>query len=233
MTDRLAVIFDMDGVLVDSYDAHFQSWRRMAEEQGLEFTREQFDATFGRTSREIIAALWKDRHLSDAEIRELDDRKEALFREFLAADFPAMPGALELLGSLYEAGFALGMGSSGPPENVELVLDRLGNRQWWWAVVTAKDVTRGKPDPQVFLVAAQRLGASPACCAVVEDAPPGIAAAKAAGMVSIGLLSTGRTPQMLAEADLMVDSLHRLSPPVIHHLLAEHRDGGGTVNDEG
>lgn len=226
MPKRLAVIFDMDGVLIDSYEAHFQSWLAMAGEAGLTFTREQFDATFGRTSREIIAALWKDRRLSDREIRALEDRKEAKFREILCADFRPMPGAAELLRSLHRAGLAMAVGSSGPPDNVELALDRLGNRSLWEAVVTGRDVTRGKPDPQVFLLAAQQLKIAPERCAVVEDAPAGVAAAKAGGMAAIALASTGRTRRMLSQADLVVDSLRDLTAKTIRRLIEERLPGG-------
>ena len=218
-----AVIFDMDGVLVDSYQAHFRSWQRMAAEAGLTLTEAEFAAQFGRTNPEIIAVYWgEDRH-RDEEIAAMADRKEKIFREILRARFPAMPGARELLRSLDEAGFALAVGSSGPPENIELVLRRLGARSRFRAVVTAKDVTRGKPDPQVFLIAAKRLGVPPRRCAVVEDAPAGIAAAKAAGMTAVGLASTGRDRESLAAADLVVDSLGRLSPERIGDLIAEDR----------
>jgi beta-phosphoglucomutase len=219
MNDKLAVIFDMDGVLVDSYRAHLKSWQRVGAEEGRHVTEEEFAAQFGRTSREIIAGTWGDGRYSDDDIARIDDRKEAAFREILAADFPPMPGVQELLDSLHSAGFALGVGSSGPPENVDLVLDCLGNRTRWGAVVTATDVTRGKPDPQVFLIAAQRMGVSPSRCAVVEDAPAGIQAAKAAGMASIGMASTGRSREILSEADLVVDSLGQLSPAAIRDLV--------------
>ena len=130
-----------------------------------------------------------------------------------------MPGAPDLLRSLDEAGFALAVGSSGPPANIELVLSRLGNRSLFRAVVTGMDVTRGKPDPQVFLIAAKRLGIPPRRCAVVEDAPPGVEAANAAGMASVGLASTGRTRESLAQADLVVGSLAELSPRILRDLV--------------
>jgi beta-phosphoglucomutase len=209
----------MDGVLVDSYHAHLKSWQRVGAEEGRQVTEEEFADQFGRTSREIIAGTWGDGHYSDDQIARLDDRKEAAFREILAADFLAMPGVRALLQSLDRAGFALGVGSSGPPENVELVLDRLGNRNLWDAVVTGRDVTRGKPDPQVFLIAAERMGVRPTQCAVVEDAPAGIQAAKAAGMASIGMASTGRSRAILSEADLVVDSLGDLSREAIRDLI--------------
>lgn len=217
-----AVIFDMDGVLVDTYRAHYQSWLEMARPYGLEFTEEQFGATFGRTSREIIAHFWGEGRLSESEIATMDDRKEAAFRRIIAADFPAMPGAAELIDRLAAAGFRLAVGSSGPPENVAMVLDRLGARRRFHAVVTGKDVTRGKPDPQVFLLAAERLGVPPRRCAVVEDAPAGVAAARAAGMASIGLASTGRTPECLAAADWVVRRLDEISVERLAELIDRH-----------
>jgi len=220
MNEQLAVIFDMDGVLVDSYQAHFQSWRMVAASRGRSMSLEEFDATFGRTSREIIAALWPESASSDEEIARLDAEKEAAFRSILADDFPPMPGVESLLESLHAAGFALAVGSSGPPENVDLVLDRLRKRSLFEAVVHGMDVTRGKPDPQVFLLAAERLGVPPRHCAVVEDAPLGIDAAKAAGMASVGLVSTGRTRAALAAADLVVGSLGKLSPATFRTLIA-------------
>ena len=218
MSNNYAVIFDMDGVLVDTYRAHYESWRAMARSEGLQFTEEEFARTFGRTSREIIAHFWGAGY-SDAEVAALDDRKEAAFRAIIAADFPAMPGVRELLQTLHEERFKLAVGSSGPPENVELVMDRLGRRQWFDVLVTATDVTRGKPDPQVFLIAAERLGIPPERCAVVEDAPPGIAAAVAAGMTAVGLASTGRTRGSLGEAAAVVDSLRELSPEFFRGLI--------------
>jgi beta-phosphoglucomutase len=208
---ELAVIFDMDGVLVDTYQAHYRSWVAMAEREGFTFTEAQFAPTFGRTSREIIGHFWGS-ELSDHRIAEMDSAKEAAFREIIDNDFPAMPGARKLIDSLADEGFALAVGSSGPPENVAMVLERLGVRERFQAVVTGMDVTRGKPDPQVFLLAAERLDVSPALCVVVEDAPAGVAAARAAGMKSVGLVSTGRTPEELHDADLVVRQLSELGP---------------------
>jgi len=217
----LAVIFDMDGVLVDTYHAHYCSWLEMAEPQGLHFTEGQFAPTFGRTSREIIAHFWGKDRFSDAQIAELDDRKEAAFRRILETDFPAMPGVNELLVALHDAGVTLAVGSSGPPENVALVLDRLGVNELFDAIVTGKDVIRGKPDPQVFLIAARRLGVAPVRCAVVEDAPAGVAAANVAGMACIGLLSTGRIREDLAAAHVVVQRLSDISPEMVRDLIAK------------
>jgi beta-phosphoglucomutase len=219
MNDASAVIFDMDGVLVDTYHAHYRSWLEMAEPEGIHFTEAQFAETFGRTSREIIAHFWGEGRYDDAQIAALDLRKEEAFRRAVAADVPAMPGVHELLDRLHRDGFRLAVGSSGPPENVALVLDRLDLHKFFGAVVTGADVTRGKPDPQVFLLAAERLGVPPRRCAVIEDAPPGVAAANAAAMASVGLVSTGRTAAQLAAARAVVRSLADISPEMLHRLI--------------
>jgi beta-phosphoglucomutase len=214
----LGVIFDMDGVLVDTYHAHLLSWQRLAAEQGRTVTEDQFRPTFGRTSRETVEQLFGQR-LPEQEIHELDRRKEQLFREILATDFPAMPGVKPLLEALDAAEFGIALGSSGPPENVDLVLQRLGVVDRFDAVITGADVRVGKPDPQVFLIAASRLRVPPERCAVVEDAPLGIEAAQAAGAASIGLVSTGRTRAALAAAYLVVDRLVDLTPERIADVI--------------
>ncbi len=214
-----AAIFDMDGVLIDTYHAHYQSWLAMAQREGLTFTESEFAPTFGRTSREIITHFWGHGRYTDAEITTLDAQKETAFREIIAHDFPAMPGVHQLLTALKVAGWKLAIGSSGPPENVQMALERLGTRRLFDAVVTGMDVARGKPDPRVFLLAAKRLGVPASHCVVIEDARPGITAAHAAGMAAVGFVSTGRTKEELAAADLVIDSLVEISPQVLRELI--------------
>ena len=214
-----AVLFDLDGVLVDSYAAHMRSWRRLAAEESLPFSERDFARSFGRTSRESIATYWPGRASDTA---RLDARKEALFRAEIEQRFPAMDGARELVEALRAAGFMLAVASSAPPENVELALARLAIGDCFGAVVTGADVQRGKPDPQVFLLAAERLGAPPARCVVVEDAPVGIAAAHAGGMKAVALLSTGRRQEDFESVrpELLVGSLRELLPSDFERLLA-------------
>lgn len=214
-----AVIFDMDGVLVDSYAPHEESWLAAAREAGVEMTREQFANTFGRTSREIILHFWGE-GLSDDEMRAIDDQKEALYRDMVRDDFPAMDGAVELIDALREAGFRLAVGSSGPPENIELSVACLDRAHCFEAVVTGHDVAHGKPHPEVFQLAGERLGVPPERCVVVEDAVHGVTAANAAGMASIALVGT-TTREALSDARLVVDSLRELSPAVVDALLVD------------
>lgn len=221
MNSVWAAIFDVDGVLVDSYRAHFESWQALCSERDLEMTEQQFIETFGRTSREIITKLWGRQYRLLEEIQELDSRKETLYREILQRDFPAIDGAAELVLRLHEAGFRLGVGSSGPPQNVFLVLDSLHCRGRFRSIVTGTDVQRGKPDPEVFILGAERLGAPPARCVVIEDAPAGVVAAHAAGMKCIALVSTGRARKELADAELVVDSLRDVQAQQVIDLIDE------------
>ncbi len=214
-----AVIFDVDGVLVDSYEPHLLSWQQMLGEIGSGCTEAEFRATFGRTSRDILAELYEG-ELTDAEIQKFDDRKEALYRDIVRDKFPAIDGAGELIDALAADGWKLAVGSSGPPENVALTLECLERANLFAARVTGGDVTRGKPDPQVFQIAAERLGVSPEQCVVVEDAPAGVEAANRAGMTSIGLTGTA-TREQLAHADLVVDSLRELTPEKIRRLFSD------------
>jgi len=214
-----AVIFDMDGVLVDSYAAHREAWRAMGAADGLPFDEAKFRTLFGRLSKPIVEALWGVGRYTDAQLAELNDRREAAFRRIAADPFPAMPGAYNLLASLHAAGFALAVGSSGPPENIAMVLDRLRARPLFDAIVTGADVRHGKPSPEVFLTAAARLGVAPARCVVVEDAPPGVEAANRAGMICIGMAGGEAPARDLGAARLRVNALAEITPSVIRGLL--------------
>ena len=220
-----ATIFDVDGVLVDSYDAHFQSWQRLAQETGTTFTEEQFAESFGRTSRDIVRAHWPEARANEARVDALDHRKEQWYREIVRDDFPVMDGARELIIALLKDGFRLAIGSSGPRENVELAVEHIGIPNAFAAIVTGEDVSRGKPDPEVFLTAAKRMHAEPRDCAVIEDAPVGIMAAHAAGMAAVALLSRGRRPEQFTAdpPEIMVKSLRELSPAQLRQLIQRHQ----------
>lgn len=220
LDDRLGVIFDVDGVLVDSYTAHFHSWLALADESGCHrMTEAEFRATFGRTTRETITELWPGERPDSGVIAALDNRKEELFRDMLRAHFNPIPGAAELIVALKEAGFGIAAGSSGPPENVYLVLDQLQRRDLFDAVITGVDVSCGKPDPEVFLNCAERLKLPAARCAVIEDAVVGVKAANRAGCLSIALVVPPRDVKLFTEARHVVPELTGLSPDVIRQWL--------------
>ena len=214
--DTWGVIFDMDGVLVDSYRAHLAAWQRMLPNHGLQMTEEQFASTFGQTNAEILAHHYPN--LNTDEYPNLSEEKEAAYREIISVDFPEMDGAAELIAALNTAGAKLAIGSSGPPENVRAVLNVLAGGQYIQATTDAGDIVRSKPDPEVFLKAAGKIGLPPGSCVVVEDAPAGVKAGKAAGCAVVAITGTA-SRQNLSQADLVVDSLRELTPDNLKSLI--------------
>lgn len=227
---RRAAIFDLDGTLVDSYDAHLVAWQRMSESHGVHITREHFHRHFGRRNDAMLREIWAEAErgpLSDEDVARLGNEKEAQYRALVQSAFPVMDGAVELVGTLADAGWLLAVGSSAPIENVELALRGLRAGERFSAIVTGDDVTRGKPDPQCFLIAAQRLGVPPRDCVVIEDAPAGIAAALAANMRCVAITSKGHRAESQRDAHRVVSSLRELTP----HGLAEVLDYAGESHD--
>jgi len=214
----------MDGVLVDSGAPHHESWQLLARQQGLNVSREEFAATFGRTSRDIVRLIFGADRTPD-EVAALDAEKERLYRELIRGRVPAMPGAVVAVRGLQAAGFALAVASSGPPENVALVVNELGLADAFAVVVNGFDITHGKPAPDCFLLAAERLGVAPAACVVVEDAPVGVRAGVAAGMRVIGLAADAARRRELAAAGAarVMATLAELTPACVGAVLG----GGG------
>ncbi len=212
----IGVIFDMDGVLVDSFEPHRRSWQLLGQEIGRTVTDELFAQTFGRRSREIIEILFGAGR-GDAEIRRLDGRKEELYRALIRDHVPLMPGVGAVLRGLSASGAKLAVGSSGPEQNVAIVVEALADACRFDAVVCGADVTRGKPDPQVFQIAAERLRLPPSACVVVEDAPVGLEAAHRAGMPTVGLRDARNSAPL--SADVVLDTLDALSPALVWKLV--------------
>eukprot|EP00727_Mastigamoeba_balamuthi_P009223 m51a1_g4923 hypothetical protein (232) ;mRNA; r:245948-246824 len=221
-TARRAVIWDIDGTLIDSYEAHLATWQAGLRAFGRDMTREQYDMVFGKTSRETFELLFPD-GTADEHARVLD-LKERLYREALRRRFPVMPGAEDLIDALAAASYRQAIGSSGPPENVKLTVELLRNGRHMEAVVDASMVSRGKPDPEVFLRAAQLLGVPPEDCAVLEDSPVGIEAARRAGMTPVALLGTASREKLIERGAVEVfQSLTELSPARIGELIERHK----------
>jgi beta-phosphoglucomutase len=216
-----AVIFDMDGVLVDSEGAHLKSWVELARRDGLDATPEQFSALFGRRSQDIARAVW-GAATSDERILELDAEKERIYREIVTGGIPLMPGCAAALQRLRDAGYTLAVGTSGPPENLQLVLDEGGIGPFFAAIVHGFDIKRGKPAPDCFLLAAERISTPPAQCVVIEDAPFGIQAGNAAGMPVIGFTGTHPIDALRAAgAAVIIDHLDELTADLIASVSRE------------
>jgi len=184
----VAVLFDMDGVLVLTEEAHWQSWLEAARPRNVELSYAAFKSCFGRINPDCIPILFGPWPADDS--LKIAEEKEQAFRRIVKARVPLVPGIVELLTALTNLGARLAVGSSGPPENVKALIDGGNLTHFFSATVDGKQVTHGKPAPDVFLIGAKRLGVAPAACAVIEDAPVGIRAAVAAGMLPIGVATT-------------------------------------------
>jgi beta-phosphoglucomutase family hydrolase len=203
-------IFDWDGVIIDSAALHEQSWHRLARELGTTIAPDSFIRGFGMKSARIIEEIHGWSH-DTAEIARLTNRKEALYREIVAqSDIASLPGVVEWLHRLAEAGVPCAVASSTQRLNIEAVLSRIGLQDAFRAIVSAEDVVHGKPNPEVFLRAAKKLDLSPARCVVFEDAHVGIEAAHAAGMMVVAVATTHPATELSA-ADLVVRRLDELS----------------------
>lgn len=199
-----AVLWDLDGVLVDTASFHFQAWQELSQSLGKSFADADFRRTFGLRNDAILRDILGE--LEPAEAERLARKKEELYREKIGGRVTAIPGAVGLLRRLQQRGSKMAIVSSTPRENVRVVLHSLGLEGLFDVVVAEEDAPRGKPDPQGFLLAAEKLGVAARECVVIEDAPGGVEAAKRAGMGCIGL-TTSRPKEALASADLVVDSL--------------------------
>lgn len=214
-----AVIFDMDGVLVDSMPIHWLAWRQAFEPFGIAITRENFEKTPGMTYRPVVNLLG-GRDFSDAEVEELATSQRDIAEKLLAENYPVIPGAPELIKALDEAGWKMAIATSGPLVNLRLAMDKIPEAHRIAAAVTLEDVAYGKPDPEVFFKAADRLGVPVADCIVIEDSKAGLEAAQRGGFVSVALTTTFSGGELAPLADLVVDSLFKLSPPMLELLFA-------------
>jgi beta-phosphoglucomutase family hydrolase len=212
MDRKSGAVFDWDGVIINSAAHHEASWERLAKECGKALPENHFKRGFGMKNEVIIPELlgWTT---VPTEVRILSLRKEALYREIVRErGIEALPGVREFLHMLKENGIPSVIASSTHRENITTTLEVLGLQDFFPAIVTAEDVKRGKPDPEVFLTAASRIEVEPADAIVFEDALVGIAAAKAAGMRVVAVATT-EPKDKLAHANWVVDRLDELSVP--------------------
>ncbi len=215
------ILWDMDGTLVDTAELHFAAWVRVCKENSRDFSRDDFAATFGRRNPEIVEFLFGKR-FDAAEVAQLGERKEMYYRTEAAKGVTLLPGVRSLLQKWHRAGGKQAIASSAPRANLSLILNRTTVTSFMDATVGMEDTQRGKPDPEVFLIAATKLGLPPSKCLVVEDAIAGVQAAKAGGMKCLAVRFVGHHSEAnlkMAGADRVVASLDNVSVPDIIALL--------------
>ncbi len=212
----LGAVFDLDGVLIDSHDQHRDSWFLLAEEIGRPITAAQFKESFGMRNESVIPHVFGWAGEGDADrIRELGDRKESLYRQLLrSGGLDPLPGVVDFLGALRDAGIPRVVGSSTARKNIEVCLEMTGLAAFFGDhYAGAEDVSRGKPEPDIFLEAARRIDREPGASFVVEDAHVGVQAGRRAGMRTIAVTTTHPADTFTGDAapDLIVNSLEELS----------------------
>lgn len=211
-----AVLWDLDGTLVDSEEYHWQAWRETMAAEGVALTYEEFRSTFGQRN-DTILRKWLGPDLDAARMERIANSKEECYRALVrAGGLSPLPGAAEWVLRLNRQGWLQAVASSAPRLNIEVVLEVIGLAGRFQATVSAEDVRRGKPDPEVFLLAAERVGARPDRSIVVEDAAAGIEAARRAGMRSIAVSRDGAQ----FPADIVVRSLAGLPEGAFAGLLS-------------
>jgi beta-phosphoglucomutase len=216
LTTSCAVLWDLDGTLVDSAEYHWLAWHEALAAAGHKFNRDYLVATFGQRNDRILRDLLGP-DAPDAEIERISDEKEARFRALVRKrGLDLLPGAELWLKRLRASGWRQALATSAPRANVETMLRVLNLAEYFGAVVAAEDVQRGKPDPQVFLLAAARVAVAPYRCIVVEDAAAGVEGARNAGMRSIGV----GVKCVTLGASVAVPSLDTLPEDTFEELLA-------------
>jgi HAD superfamily hydrolase (TIGR01509 family) len=222
MAMDFAVLFDMDGVLFDSEPIHEQIFSEFAEELGFAFPPEEYARLIG-TSSVSQWRLMKERYGLPGTPQELSDAKMERYKTFLrgAAGLTPIPGVPELLAALRERKVPFALASSNTTDVIEATLAAIGLTPLFATYVGGNDVTVAKPAPDIFLLAARRLGVDPARCVVVEDSTNGILAARRAGMTPLGFENPNSPGQDLSRAALRVSTLAGLTPDRLLALLPD------------
>ncbi len=212
-----AALWDLDGTLLDSHEYHWLSWREALAAEGIVLTRPQFEALFGQRN-DITLRAWLGPDIPQADILRIADAKELRYRRLVRTrGIELLPGAETWLARLQAAGWRQALATSAPRANVDAILDTLGVSHYFAVTVTAEDVARGKPDPDVFLAAARAVGAPIYRCVVIEDSPAGVEAARRARIRCIGV---GPHHAELP-ADLTTPSLAALPEDAFDQVLTE------------
>ena len=212
-----AFIFDMDGVIVDSNPYHKIALQQFCARHGYPLTEDQLlTRIYGRTNKEWLAQLFGQ--LSPSQLAVYGEEKESLFRALFEKDIRPVKGLISFLEALDTGGIPRAIGTSAPRSNVDFTLSRTGTGRFFSVILDESFVTRGKPDPEIYLSVAKALNLPPQRCIVIEDSLSGVAAGKAAGAKVIGITTT-HTKGELASTDMVIDDFEGLEPQNVLRML--------------
>lgn len=218
---KIAILFDMDGVLVDNMTYHMDAWRNFCKTYHIALTDEEINHYInGRIAREVLEYLFK-KSLTTAEVASYSQEKEKIYQEHYKPYIKPTTGVIDFLQSMQSNGVIMAVATSAPPANVDFTLDGVGIKHFFSAVVDASFVERGKPDPQIYLTAAEKLKADPGSCIVLEDSLSGVQAGLNAGMKVVAI-STTHTREELQQTQphLIIRNFTELNYLKIQSLLA-------------
>ncbi|QMU31102.1 HAD family hydrolase [Adhaeribacter radiodurans] len=225
MKKDLAVLFDMDGVICDTNSFHLKAWEKFAEKHQLNLEDKDLGYyIYGRTNRDALQLFIKDKAFANGntfsadQLTDLSEEKEALFRDIYRDHVELTPGLSDFLEELKKASVPMALASNAPISNIDFILDATGTRSYFSAVVDATQVTKGKPDPQIYLRAAEILKIAPDKCVVMEDSTVGVEAGQKAGMKVVGITTT-HSREELDHTDLVIDNFDELTIDQLETLL--------------
>lgn len=207
---KKAVIFDMDGVLVDNRDVHVEAFSRWFESKNLVIDKELLFKHFGMSNEEIFPPLLGRNDLTKEQIDVFGQEKETIYREIFESSIAPTPGLIKILDELKAMGVKIAVGSSGMRKNVDFVLEKCGIASYFDAIIDGDQLHRAKPDPEVFLLGAAAMGVEPADCVVCEDSFAGIQAARSAGM-SVVALATTFAQDLHKDYDVIIDDFTQIT----------------------
>ncbi len=214
-----AVIWDMDGIIVDTAQYHRKGWQIVFQKRGANYTEEDYRRNTGKRNDGIIRNVLGEK-IAQNEIMTITREKDETFRQLIGQNIRPLPGVLKLITSLKEHGFKIAIASSASIENIRLITQSLKIHNYFDAIVSGWEVTKGKPNPQVFLLAVKKLGVEAEDCIVIEDAIVGVTASKRAGIRCIAVTNTN-PKEDLQEADLVIDTLEEITVDDLERLLGQ------------
>jgi beta-phosphoglucomutase family hydrolase len=204
-----AAIFDLDGTLIYNNSFHLQSWLQYLKDMNREMSEEEYKANVnGRTNKDVIEYIYQ-RKMDDKEAMKYAHEKEAIYRQLYAPYIKPVAGLLELLEKLRSLSIPMAIATSGIQVNIDFLFEHIPIRSYFDVIVNSAHISKGKPDPEIYIKTAELLKVSPAECLVFEDAVVGINSAKAAGMKVVGVLTTHKAEE-LSGADILIKDFSEL-----------------------
>lgn len=218
MPAEIAVIFDLDGTLIDNNPFHIQAWQQFYKKRNRTLTEEEYKEHFnGKTNTDVLAYVF-DKALSPGENEAYTNEKEDLYRIIYEPHIKPIKGLLNLLQKLEDAKIPMAIATSGIKVNIDYMFRHLDIKHFFKEVIYSKDIQKGKPDPEIYFITAERLNVLPQNCLVFEDSVAGVQSAKAAGMKVVAIATT-HTPEELKSADKLIYDYDEISITDIRELL--------------